>query len=179
MWDLWYSTTDFPQGLKNQFSRAAKWAVYSEPGHWPDAGMLPIGRLEPAAGWEKPRTTHLTRDEQRTLLTLWSIFRSPLIMGGNLTLCDEWTTSLLTNAEVIAVDQHSTETHPVINTDKAAVWTARPVSGDGYYLAVFNLDDSPQTLHYFWKDLGLLPGSKYRLRDLTGSLGAKRPSFCF
>ncbi len=45
----------------------------------------------PVAGWEKPRTTRLTHDEQRTLLTLWSIFRSPLIMGGNLTLSDEWT----------------------------------------------------------------------------------------
>ena len=165
VWDLWHSDAQFPQGVGNQIVRAAKWAAFSEPGHWPDADMLPIGRLEPAAGWEKPRATRLTREEQRTLMTLWSIFRSPLIMGGNLTLCDEWTKSLLTNAEVIAVDQHSTGNHAVLTTDKAAVWLARTASSDGYYLAVFNLDAAPQTLNYSWKAVGL-PEAKHRLRDL-------------
>lgn len=165
VWDVWHSDADFPQGVGNQFARAAKWAAFSGPGHWPDADMLPIGRLEPAAGWEKPRTTRLTHDEQRTLLTLWSIFRSPLIMGGNLTLSDEWTESALTNAELIGVDQHSTGSHAVISTDKAAVWLSTPESGDGAYVAVFNLDPSPQSFHYSWKNLGLKRAS-YNLRDL-------------
>ncbi|HJX95590.1 MAG TPA: glycoside hydrolase family 27 protein [Candidatus Acidoferrum sp.] len=165
VWDVWYSDKDFPQGVGNQFARAAIWAASSGPGHWPDADMLPLGRLEPNAGWEKPRTTRLTHDEQRTLLTLWSIFRSPLIMGGNLTLCDEWTQSALTNAELIGVDQHSTDSHPVISTDKAVVWLSTPESGDGAYVAVFNLDAAPQSIHYSWKDLGL-KRSKYTLRDL-------------
>ena len=165
IWDLWHSDTEFPSGIQNQFARAAKWAPFSGPGHWPDADMLPIGRLEPAAGWEKPRATRLTRDEQRTQLTLWSIFRSPLIMGGNLTLCDERTKSLLTNAEVLEVDQHSTGSHAILTTDKASLWLARPASGDGYYLAVFNLDGVPQTLHYSWKAAGLSKG-KYHVRDL-------------
>jgi len=127
--------------------------------------MLPIGRLEPAAGWGPPRATRLTQDEQRTQLTLWSIFRSPLMMGGNLTLCDEWTKSLLTNAEVLAVDQHSTANHAVLTTEKAAVWLARPASGDGYYVALFNLDSGAQTFDYSWKEVGL-PETSYRLRDL-------------
>src|SRR5215470_1437587 len=165
VWDLWHSDTEFPSGIQNQFARAAKWAQFSGPGHWPDADMLPIGRLEPAAGWEKPRATRLTRDEQRTQLTLWSIFRSPLIMGGNLTLCDEWTESLLTNTEVIAVDQHSTGNHAVLTTDKAAVWLARPVEGEGHYLAIFNLDDASQEFHFSWKEIEL-PEGKYQLRDL-------------
>jgi alpha-galactosidase len=165
VWDVWLSDKDFPQGVGNQFARAAKWAAFSGPGHWPDADMLPLGRLEPAAGWEKPRATRLTHDEQRTLLTLWSIFRSPLIMGGNLTLCDDWTQSALTNAELIGVDQHSTGNHAVISTDKAAVWLAAPESGDGAYIAVFNLDAAPQPFHYSWKDLGL-KREKYHLRDL-------------
>ena len=165
VWDLWHSDTQFPSGIQNQFARAAKWASFSGPGHWPDADMLPIGWLEPAAGWGKPRATRLTRDEQRTLLTLWSISRSPLIMGGNLTLCDEWTESLLTNPEVIAVDQHSTVNHAILTTDKAAVWLARPSSGEGHYLALFNLDSLPQEFRYCWKDLEL-PGGKYRLRDV-------------
>ena len=165
IWDVWYSDKDFPQGVGNQFARAAKWAEFSAPGHWPDADMLPLGRLEPAAGWEKPRATRLTHDEQRTLLTLWSIFRSPLIMGGNLTLCDDWTESALTNVELIEVDQHSTGNHAVISTDKAAVWVATPESDDGAYVAIFNLDAAPQLFHYDWKDLGLKL-ERYKLRDL-------------
>ena len=165
VWDLWHSDTEFPSGVQNQFARAATWAPFSAPGHWPDADMLPIGRLEPAAGWGKPRATRLTRDEQRTLLTLWSIFRSPLIIGGNLTLCDHWTESLLTNPEVIAVDQHSTGNHAVLTTDKAAVWLARPSSGEGHYLAIFNLDATSHEFRYSWKELELTEG-KYGLRDL-------------
>jgi alpha-galactosidase len=165
VWDVWYSDKDFPQGVGNQFARAAKWAEFSGSGHWPDADMLPLGRLEPAAGWEKPRATRLTHDEQRTLLTLWSIFRSPLIMGGNLTLCDDWTESALTNAELIEVDQHSTGNHAIISTDKTAVWVATPESDDGAFVAVFNLDAAPQSFHYAWKDLGL-KRDKYKLRDL-------------
>jgi len=165
VWDLWHSDKPFPSGIENQFARAAKWAPFSGPGHWPDADMLPLGRLEPVAGWQNPRPTRLTHDEQRTQLTLWSIFRSPLMMGGNLTLSDEWTESLLTNAEVLAVDQHSTSNHAVLTTEKAAIWLARPASGDGYYLAVFNLDSAPETMGYSWMNVGLPPGS-YRLRDL-------------
>lgn len=165
VWDLWRSDTEFPSGIQNQFARAAKWALFSGPGHWPDADMLPIGRLEPAAGWGKPRATRLTHDEQRTQFTLWSIFRSPLIIGANLTLCDQWTESLLTNPEVIAVDQHSTGNHAVLTTDKSAVWLARPTEGEGYFLAISNLDAASQEFHYFWKDLQL-PGAKYHLRDL-------------
>ncbi len=165
VWDVWYSDKNFPQGVGNQFARAAKWAAFSGPGHWPDADMLPIGRLEPAAGWEQPRTSRLTHDEQRTLLTLWSIFRSPLIMGGNLTLCDDWTQSALTNGELIGVDQHSTNSHAVISTEKAAVWLSTPESEDGAYVALFNLDATPQAFHYLWKDLGL-KRANYSLRDL-------------
>jgi len=165
IWDVWFSAANFPQGVKNQFSRAAQWAGIAKPGHWPDADMLPIGSLRPSAGWGAPRETRLSHDEQRTLLTLWSIFRSPLIMGGNLLQSDPWTISLLTNGEVIAVDQHSTENHPVINTDSTVVWLARAESGEDSYIAIFNISDTSQTAHYAWKDLGLAADG-YNLRDL-------------
>lgn len=165
VWDVWFSDKDFPRGVANQFARAAKWASISEPGHWPDADMLPIGRLEPAAGWGTPRASRMTHDEQRTLLSLWSIFRSPLIMGGNLTLCDEWTESALTNAELIEVDQRSSGSHAVVSTEKAAAWVSSPESGNGAYVAVFNLDAAPQSFHYAWKDLGLKRDT-YKLRDI-------------
>lgn len=165
IWDVWRTTATFPQGPGNQFARAAEWEKYSAPGHWPDADMLPLGNLEPSPGWGSPRATRLTRDEQRTLLTLWCMSRSPLIMGGNLTRLDDWTASLLTNSEVIAVDQHSRNNHAAISTDTASLWLAQREDGSGNYLAIFNLKDAPQTLAYAWKHLGL-NGSTYHLRDL-------------
>jgi len=165
VWDLWHSTVDYPQGLGDQFPRVAKWAPLVEPGHWPDADMLPLGYLGPAPGWGKARQTRFTHDEQKTLLTLWSIFRSALMIGANLTSSDPWTTSLLTNPEVIAVDQHSTDNRPVITTETTVVWSARPRPGEDRYLAVFNLRDADQKIHYQWKDLGWA-ATHYTLRDL-------------
>jgi alpha-galactosidase len=164
-WDVWQSSENFPQGVNNQFERAAQWAAHSRPGTWPDADMLAIGQLKPGPGWGEPRATRLTDDEQRTLLTLWSIFRSPLIMGGNLLLCDAWTKSLLTNAEVIAVDQHSKGNHAVKTTAKMSAWVAEREDAKGYYVALFNRSDDRQTLRYIWSQLGLKE-SKFELRDL-------------
>jgi alpha-galactosidase len=75
VWDLWHSTVAYPQGLGDQFPRVAKWAGMSRADGWPDADMLPLGYLGPAPGWGKARVSRLTHDEQRTLVTLWSIFR--------------------------------------------------------------------------------------------------------
>jgi alpha-galactosidase len=165
IWDLWHGTTDYPQGVGDQFANAAKWAGASEPGHWPDADMLPVGYLGPAPGWGKPRYTRLTHDEQRTLLTLWSIFRSPLMVGGELKSYDEWTIALLTNPEVIEVDQHSMNSLPVSATDTTVVWLSKQASGNGYYLAVFNLSPDAEKVHYDWKELGLT-SAEYRVRNL-------------
>ncbi|MGH9503168.1 MAG: glycoside hydrolase family 27 protein [Terriglobales bacterium] len=165
IWDLWHSTVDYPQGLGDQFANAAKWAGKAQPGHWPDADMLPLGYLGPAPGWGQPRYTRLTHDEQRTFVTLWCIFPSPLMVGGDLPKADAWTTSLLTNPEVIAVDQHSSGNHPVITSDKTVAWVAESPRAGGHYLAIFNLEDSSRKIRYSWKDVGL-PAAKYRVRDL-------------
>jgi alpha-galactosidase len=165
VWDLWHSTVSYPQGLGDQFPRVAKWAGMWQPDGWPDADMLPLGYLGPAPGWGKARVSRLTHDEQRTLVTLWSMFRSPLMVGANLPKSDEWTISLLSNPDVIAVDQKSKENRVAVTTDAAVVWTARPDDGDGWYVAVFNLEDAMQSLRFAWKDLGVAPGS-HVMRDL-------------
>jgi alpha-galactosidase len=177
VWDVWYSDKDFPQGVKNQFARAAKWAGVAKPGHWPDADMLPIGSLRPSAGWGEPRDSRLTHDEQRTMVSLWSMFRSPLIMGGNLLQADQWTTGLLTNPEVIAIDQYSKDNHPIISTDNLVIWFARPAGGpDGLrdvYIGVFNIGDQQEEIRYAWKDLGL-KSAEYRVRDVWERRSAGR-----
>lgn len=169
-WDYWDHAKDsdqnWTQTLQGQFATAAGWAPHIEPGHWPDADMLPIGNIGPRPGLGSARQTRFTHDEQRTLLTFWSIIHSPLIIGGNLTQNDEWTTALLTNAEVIAVNQHSTANRPLIVTNSTVIWSARPDGGSGFYLAVFNRGDSPQLTDLAWNEVGLVAGKAYNVRDL-------------
>ena len=100
-WDTWPS-------LKEQFARLRNWNPHRQPGAWPDADMLPFGVL--AMG---KRTTRFTRDEQITVMTLWAIARSPLMMGGDLTKLDDFTRGLLTNDEVLAVNQSSERNQPL------------------------------------------------------------------
>src|SRR4029450_14055331 len=69
--------------------------------------MIPIGRLSKFGPVGSPRYSGLTADEQRTLMTLWSITRSPLMWGGNLTENRAAELALMTNAAVLAVDQNS------------------------------------------------------------------------
>ena len=145
-WDHWkpWPGEAWSQSVTGQFERAAKWALEVEPGHWPDADMLPFGYLGPRPGTRKARDSELTHDEQRTVFTLWSILRSPLIAGANLTKMDPWTTALLTNEEVIAVNQHSHGGRQVSNDGKQAIWIAKPDGAKGVYLALFNLSDQAQ-----------------------------------
>lgn len=164
-WDLWHSSAIYPQGVVDQFRRAQAWAALSEPGHWPDADMLPLGYLGPAPGWGKARQTQLTHDEQKTLLTLWAMMRSPMMMGGDLPHSDAWTTSLLTNRDAFEVDQHSIGNHVATHGEDTIVWTAKSTTSDKQYVAVFNTGAGDRNINYVWKDLGLAEGP-YRLRDL-------------
>jgi alpha-galactosidase len=165
VWDLWHSDVPYPQGLGDQFQNVLKWAGVGRPGHWPDADMLPLGYLGPAPGWGEPRYSRLNHDEQRTLMTLWSIFPSPLMIGGDLTKADAWTTSLLTNPEVLAVDQHSMGNHPAIVLNKLVVYLAESSAHDGRYIAAFNRTEMPLKVRYAWKEVGLKE-SQYTERDL-------------
>jgi alpha-galactosidase len=182
MWDTWLAPAGetFPAGLVRQFDRTAQWAPHIEVGHWPDADMLPLGYLGPRPGWGEARVSRLTADESRTLMTLWSMARSPLVAGTNLTRMDAATEALYTNPEVIAVDQHSRENRELSRNGPVVVWTAVPESGGGRYVAVFNLGDAAQDLTYGWKDLGL-PEGEHTVRDLwarkeLGTAGSHKTS---
>ena len=128
-WDTWPS-------LFAQFARLRNWNPHRGPGHWPDADMLPFGVLDLGR-----RTTRFTPDEQRTVMTLWSIARSPLMHGGDLTRTDEFTLSLLTNPEVLAVNQDSAGNRPLFDHDSLIAWTAAVPASRDTYLALFNARD--------------------------------------
>ena len=162
---MWRISDDFWDDwklLRDQFGRLEKWNQYRIPGHWPDADMLPLGRL--ALG---QRDTKFTADEQRTLMTLWSIARSPLIMGGDLRALDQPTLDLLTNDEVLAVNQTSSHNrfHAQKNDgDEYTFWTARAQTHGSYYLALFNTEDTVRNRYVLWWELGLK--GRWRVRDL-------------
>jgi len=163
-WDIWSvvkkpADGEFPFGVKDAFDRLAKWAPYVKPGNWPDEDMLPWGSLTPHPGWGEPRQSHETGDEQRTEFSLWAIARSPLILGANLTKLDAYTRQLITNKEVLDINQKAWESHPVANLpegfEHARVWLAisGPSEAPRYDFAFFNLDDKPVTLRAKWQEL--------------------------
>ena len=164
-WDYW-NFAGWTQTLYGQFATAAGWAPHVEPGHWPDADMLPIGYIGPRPGHGSARQTRFTHDEQRTLITFWSIIRSPLIIGGNLTQNDDTTTALVTNPEVIAVNQNSTDNQPLILTNSTVIWSARPDDRKGHYLAIFNRGEEADKIQLGWNEVGLNLGMSYKVRDL-------------
>lgn len=151
-WDEWAQ-------LLAQFTRLENWTPFRGPGAWPDADMLPLGRLALGA-----RDTRFTPDEQRTLMTLWSIARSPLIMGGDLRHLDAPTLALLTNPEVLAVNQSSGDNHPLFVEDGLRVWTARSEAGTARYVALFNTGDTAREVSVPLRALGM--AGPVTVRDL-------------
>jgi alpha-galactosidase len=138
-WDSW-------RQLKEHFEVFDRWNTWRKPGAWPDGDMLPMGRIGIRAERGEPRMARFTPDEQYTLMTLWCIFRSPLMFGGNLPDNDPFTLSLLTNKQVLEVLNNSADNKPLFNEPGQAAWTANDPRTDAKYLAVFNKADSTQPI---------------------------------
>ncbi len=169
IWDLWdRGAQKWPIGVKNQFDNAARWAQYARPGNWPDADMLPIGELRPFPDvGPGARHTRLTPDEQRTQLSLWAMARSPLIVGANLTLLDEATLRLLTNPDILEIDQAAIASRQVLREGELVVWTA-DLPGDRHALGAFNLGDRSLALDRPWSSFGLAAGRHKAKNAWTG-----------
>jgi hypothetical protein len=165
VWDHWEKNKEWSQNVKDQFAVIAGWAKYVKPGNWPDADMLPLGKLGPVPGDGKPRATRLTQDEQRTMVTLWSIARSPLFFGGNLTELDDWTAALVTNSAVVAMDQQGHDQRLAGQDGQVIAWTTKV--GGSEYLALFNVGDSAATVKSAFAKYGLA-GGKYSAKDIWG-----------
>src|SRR5579872_3435882 len=151
MWRMWDDFWDRWQDLKAAFTRMAPWSDRVQPNGWPDADMLPLGRIGIRAERGDDRQTRFTHDEQRTLMSLWSIFPSPLMFGGDLPSNDEWTLDLITNDEVLAANQKGA--HPKqIRGGEFPVWMSDGPDPHSRYLALFNLtDQGPMKVQAEWK----------------------------
>lgn len=164
-WDDWKS-------LRDQFKRLHDWTSFRIAGAWPDADMLPLGTIR------FKEQSRFTPDEQITLMTLWSIARSPLMHGGDMTKTDPLTLSLLTNDEVIAVNQHSENNRQLFRTaDGLIAWMADVPQSRDKYLALFNTGEVAARVPVKLADLGVTGPA--RLNDLWSGkdLGQAGPDF--
>jgi alpha-galactosidase len=145
-WDTW------PQ-LKDHFEVCNRWSPFITNGHFPDADMLPLGRIGIRAENGDDRMSRLSKDEQITLMSLFAIFRSPLMFGGDLPSNDEFTRSLLTNNDVLSVNQYSRNNKQLFRHDDTIAWTADDPATHDKFLAVFNAQDQTQCVESkaLWK----------------------------
>jgi len=166
---MWRISDDFWDDwklLRKQFDYARDWAPYvGKNNTWPDADMLPLGKLRVTSAEGGGAPTKFTADEQQTVMTLWSIFRSPLIFGGDLPSNDPATTALITNEEVLEVNQHSSGGRQVLERGDIRAWVAGGARADERYVAVFNLGESEEAVMLNWRDLGI-SGDIADVRDL-------------
>ena len=148
---------------------------FAKPGNWNDPDMLVVGKV----GWgPEIRETKLTPDEQYTHISLWSLLSAPLLIGCDLTQLDEFTMNLLTNDEVIGINQDPLGKQAVKILDEAnkQVWMKKLSDGSlalGLFFAgsniteeAFSWDGKPQTakVGITWNELGLQ--GKQMVRDL-------------
>jgi hypothetical protein len=181
--NMWRMTGDFWDNWKqlyNMFERCEAWSPYVKKGCWPDCDMLPLGHIaiNTPGHDQRSRFTNFTKDEQITMMTLWCIFRSPLMLGGELRDNDEWTLSLLRNPELLRLLKHSYGAKQIMRTEDTVVWASNDDDGSKY-VAFFNTAFCATQPEVSFMNLGI--NGTYKVRDLwsqedmgtlTGRIGA-------
>ena len=168
--NMWRITDDFWDNwplLKNMFERCEMWQDHVAPGCWPDCDMLPLGYI--GKGFGQERYTNFSRDEQITMMTLWCMFRSPMMLGAELTRLDEWTESLITNSRVLRLLSHSCGARQIMRDDQQAVWISDDTDGRNIYVAVFNLSEEERSITVRTEELELADNDSfmgYRVEEL-------------
>lgn len=140
--NMWRMTDDFWDSwelLKKMFDYCRDWFVYVQENHWPDCDMMPLGRIG-IRSHGGDRMTRFTEDEQKMLMSLWCVFRSPLMFGGDMVYNDEFTLSLMQNKELIHINKTSHGGREVYRKGNEIVWAANGDAGE-YYISHFNVGD--------------------------------------
>jgi len=160
-WDNWTQ-------LKEHFDVCNRWASYIGNGHFPDADMLPLGRIGIRAENGDDRMSRFTKDEQYTLMSLFSIFRSPLMFGGDLPGNDEFTLSLLTNKDVLYINKYSKNNRQLFREGDNVAWTADDSKSPDKFVALFYTADQQQIVEEkaIWKS-DLITAKNNQIVDLN------------
>lgn len=176
--NLWRTTGDINDSwlsLKSIGFKQPKIAEFAGPGHWNDPDMLVVGKV----GWGPTlHQTKLTKAEQITHLTIWAMQAAPLLIGCDMANLDQFTLDLLTNDDVLAVDQDPLGKAATVKAKKGSteVW-ARPLFDGTLAVALFNRGKNPVSVTANWSDLGLEGGQPVRDLWQRKDLGSFNNSF--
>ena len=168
--NMWRITDDFWDDwkyLKAMFERCEVWQAHVGEGNWPDCDMLPMNKL--GYGWAPAEAEHkgwmckFTKDETKTMLTLWNIFRAPLMLGTDLPQLDDYNLSLITNDEIIAMNKNPNQAYQSTPTctEDIVSWVNECADGKSYYECYFNLSEKEQTIK-----MNLETGKTSNIREL-------------
>jgi len=152
-----------------------RWRPFAGPGHWNDPDMLVIGKV----GWgRRLHESNLTPNEQYTHISLWCLLSAPLLIGCPIERMDDFTLSLLTNDEVLAIDQDELgrQAAQLVVDGRRQVWMKELADGS-HAIGLFNLAQTPQDVGISWAQIGL--AGPMRVRDLwrQRDLGTKSEGF--
>lgn len=156
--NMWRITDDFWDNwelLKDMFHRCELWENQVSQGCYPDCDMLPLGYV--GKGFGDERKTNFTYEEQKTMMTLWCVFGSPLMIGAELTKLDEITRSLLTNRDILNMLTPKCRPHQIRKSENEAIWTAYNAETNERYVALFNLADEEKKLEVSLEEIDDLP----------------------
>jgi hypothetical protein len=169
--DMWRISEDFWDGwpqLKAQFHLASQWLRFKKEGHWPDLDMLPIGIVATRCSNEGVgHRSNFTKDELQTLMTLWCMFRSPLILGGDLTQLTSFEKDLITNPTLLYIDKNTRNCKELLSNANTVIYLTEDAKSPKKYLSFFNIGDSVNTVHYSLKDAGLT--NRPKLKEIWSS----------
>lgn len=175
--NMWRITDDFWDKwelLKAMFWRCELWQDHVKEGCFPDCDMLPLGYV--GKGFGEERLTNFTRTEQKTMMTLWCMFRSPLMLGAELTKLDDWTLSLLTNRDLLALMKESCCGTQIMRSETKAIWKNKDAESGSVCVALFNLSDADAELSVelsgLKEDFGADEPALYELWDKTEDIAA-------
>ncbi len=175
--NLWRISNDFWdnwQSLNHNFDLFAGWSGNGAPGHWPDGDMIPFGRICQRNCDVRPdRWTRFTREEELMLVSLWALAPSPLMLGMNLPDNDDWTTAILSNPEVLAVDQDPPgrpARRLTADGSVAEMWVKELADGS-YAVGFFNRSEASVPVAYRWHYLGFSAAPAVRDLWLRQDLG--------
>ena len=162
--NMWRITDDFWDNwdtLLDMFGRCQKWQDHVRQGCYPDCDMLPLGKVGKHFGQE--RSTLFTHEEQKTMMTLWCMFGSPLMLGAEMTKLDPQTLKLLTNKELLRLENGRFVSRQILRDREKCVWAAADPRTGEHYIALFNLSDRDQVISVSYEEcISMFPDWYFR-----------------
>ena len=168
--NMWRMTDDFWDKwelLYGMFERCHAWEGIGEKDHWPDCDMLPIGHLCVCndENGEKGHYTHFTKDEQRIMMTLWCMFRSPLMIGAEMRDNDEFTLEMLTNTRLLDMHRNGRKAKQLSRKNDLVIWKSQTKDGR-IFVAFFNIGEKKKEVRIKFKDLDIKGKDSYPAADV-------------